>query len=283
MLEYGQTVIHPVALGFTLIAGVLILLLPRRYVIVPFVVAAIFIPIQQRLVIASVDFFMLRILILFGWARLIARSEYHDLRLNTLDKAMILWAVAGTISYACLWETSEALIYKLGASFDALGSYFMIRVFVRDFQDIQYVIKALAIICVLLAAAMLIERTTGRNAFAVFGGVPEITLVREGRLRCQGAFVHPILAGTFGASLIPLFLSLWWQSEDGKKLAILGVLAGTLITFTSSSSGPIMTYLAGLLGLCLWPFRHHMRPIRWGMVYVLLALHIVMKAPVFLT
>jgi hypothetical protein len=59
MLQYGQTVIHPVALGFTLMAGVLMVLLPRRYVIVPFVVAAIFIPIQQRLVIASLDFFML--------------------------------------------------------------------------------------------------------------------------------------------------------------------------------------------------------------------------------
>jgi hypothetical protein len=281
MLQYGQTVIHPVALGFTLIAGVLMLLLPRRYVMVPFVVAAIFIPIQQRLVIASIDFFMLRILILFGWARLIARYEYRGLRLNTLDKAMILWAAAATISYAFLWETSAALIYKLGLAFDALGSYFIIRCLVRDFQDIQYVIKALAAICVLLAAAMLVERTTGRNAFAVFGGVSEITIVREGRLRCQGAFVHPILAGTFGATLMPLFLSLCWQREGGKALAASGFIAGALITFTSASSGPVIAALAGLVGLSLWLFRRHIRLIRWGFLYTVIALHLYMTAPVW--
>ncbi|MGH7494581.1 MAG: hypothetical protein ACREOO_19590 [bacterium] len=278
---YDQTVIHPGALAFTLMAGVLMLLLPRRYVIVPFLVAGVFIPIQQRLVIASLDFYMLRILILFGWTRLLLRSEYRGLKLNALDKGMILWAVAGIISYTFLWETERAFINRLGISFDVLGSYFLIRCLVRDLQDITFVVKALAVICVPLAIAMLIERATGRNAFAVFGGVPEFTLIRDGRLRCQGAFVHPILAGTFGASLLPLFLSLKWQPEAGKRFAIIGGLAATIITFTSSSSGPLITYVAGLAGLCLWPLRRNMRLIRWGMAYLVIGLHLRMQAPVW--
>jgi hypothetical protein len=224
---------------------------------------------------------MLRILILFGWARLVLRSEYHGIRLNILDKVMILWTVAGIISYTFLWETWQAFINRLGVSFDTLGSYFLIRCLVRDFHDIIYTIKALAVICVPLAIAMLIERATGRNAFAVFGGVPEFTLIRDGRLRCQGAFAHPILAGTFGASLLPLFLSLWWQGKGSKMFAIIGGIAVSTITFTSSSSGPIMTYAAGLAGLSLWPLRHHMRLMRWGMAYFVIALHLLMQAPVW--
>ena len=111
---YDQTVIHPGALAFTLAAGVLMLLLPQRYVIVPFLVAAVFIPIQQRLVIASLDFFMLRVLILFGWARLLVRSEYRGFKFNALDKGIILWAIASIISYTFLWETWRAFLNRLG-------------------------------------------------------------------------------------------------------------------------------------------------------------------------
>jgi len=281
VLLYDQTVIHLVALGVTLLAGMLMLLLPKRYVIVPFIVASIFIPIQQRIVIASLDFFMLRILILFGWARLVLRSEYYGLRFNALDKAMILWTITGIISYTFLWGTSQAFINRLGGSFDILGCYFLIRCLVRDFHEIRYTLKALAIICVPLAMVMLIEKATGRNAFAVFGGVSEFTIIRDGRLRCQGAFAHPILAGTFGASLLPLFLAFWWQGKGDKMFALIGGLAVTIITFTSSSSGPIMTYAAGLAGFSLWPLRHNMYLIRWGMVYLVIALHLFMQAPVW--
>ena len=41
----GQTFIHPVALGFTLLMGVLILCLNRRAAIIPLIIGTIFIPI----------------------------------------------------------------------------------------------------------------------------------------------------------------------------------------------------------------------------------------------
>jgi hypothetical protein len=214
-------------------------------------------------------------------ARLFLRSENHGLRVNALDKIMILWAAASIIGYTFLWGTWQAFVNRLGVYFDALGSYFLIRCLVRDYHDIIYAIKALAIICVAVATAMLLEYTTGRNAFAVFGGVPELTLIRDGRLRCQGAFAHPILAGTFGASLLPLFLSLWWQGQGSKKFAIIGCIAASTITFASSSSGPVATFAAGLAGFSLWPLRHQMRLMRWGMVYLVIALHLLMQAPVW--
>jgi len=105
--------------------------------------------------------------------------------------------------------------------------------------------------------------------------------LREGKLRSQGPFAHPILAGTFGAVLLPLFLGLWWQNKKARAAAVLGIISATVITITSTSSTPLMGYFAGILALCFWPLRRHMRLLRWGVVICLVGLHMVMKAPVW--
>src|ERR1700693_2186835 len=67
----GQgTLLHPVvALGMVL-AIVLILCLPRRFVIAPLLMAIFTIPLGQVVVLGGVHFLMARILILTGLARL---------------------------------------------------------------------------------------------------------------------------------------------------------------------------------------------------------------------
>jgi hypothetical protein len=87
------------------------------------------------------------------------------------------------------------------------------------------------------------------------------------------------LAGTFGAVLLPFFIALWLRGH--KALALLGIVSSTAITLTSGSSGPVMAYCAGIVGLGMWSFRKYMRPVRWGIVLTLIALHLVMKAPVW--
>jgi len=269
-----------VALLFTLAGGIAILLLPRKWVILPLFLVAFFLTLGQKLVIFGLHFYMTRVLMLFGAARLILRPQMGGDKFKAIDKAMILWAVAGVVSYALLWQTPEALINRLGKAYDALGLYFLARGFIKSFADMERAIKILVIISLGVTVAMLIEKETGRNAFAVFGGVPEITEAREGNLRAQGAFLHPITAGTFGASLFPLFVSLGWGRKH-KVLAVLGVAAATIITATSSSSGPVLAYLAGMVGLCAWPLRKRMRAIRWGMLFSAVALHLVMNSPVW--
>ena len=49
----------------------------------------------------------------------------------------------------------------------------------------------------------------------------------------------------------------------------------------SGSSGPIGSYIAGLIGLSMWRIRTKMRTVRWGIVACILALHLVMKDPVW--
>jgi hypothetical protein len=88
------------------------------------------------------------------------------------------------------------------------------------------------------------------------------------------------LAGTFGATLIPLFFLLW-KSGKSRVLAALGAVAATIMVLTSQSSTPALAYAAGILGICMWPLRNHMRALRWGIVAALVGLHLVMKAPVW--
>ncbi|MCL4872587.1 hypothetical protein KJ039_00760 [bacterium] len=277
MDQYGD--IHPLALAFTLASGFLMLILPRRAALVPLILAVVFIPIQQRIIIFTLDFFILRILVLFGWARVLIRSEF-SIKLNRIDKLMLLWALSSIAVYTILWHTSAAFVNRLGISFDIIGVYFLTRFLVRSVEDILWVIKTLALAAIPVAAAMVYEMTTQRNIFSVFGGVPEYTAIREGKLRCQGAFAHPITAGSFSASLLPLFYAAR-RLKYRSVLMYAGVAATTLITISTSSSGPALAYLAGIAGIFLWHFRSRMRQLRWFLVITLVGLHLVMKAPVW--
>ncbi|MBE7415681.1 MAG: hypothetical protein HS130_10815 [Deltaproteobacteria bacterium] len=277
MDQYGD--IHPLALAFTLASGFLMLILPRRAALVPLILAVVFIPIQQRIIIFTLDFFILRILVLFGWARVLIRSEF-SIKLNRIDKLMLLWALSSIAVYTILWHTSAAFVNRLGISFDIIGVYFLTRFLVRSVEDILWVIKTLALAAIPVAAAMVYEMTTQRNIFSVFGGVPEYTAIREGKLRCQGAFAHPITAGSFSASLLPLFYAAR-RLKYRSVLMYAGVAATTLIKISTSSSGPALAYLAGIAGIFLWHFRSRMRQLRWFLVITLVGLHLVMKAPVW--
>src|SRR5215475_14476851 len=67
----AETALVPAVLLAMLIAIVLILTLPRRMVIVPFLLICLLVPASQVLVFGGVHLFVARIVILFGLARLI--------------------------------------------------------------------------------------------------------------------------------------------------------------------------------------------------------------------
>jgi hypothetical protein len=104
--------------------------------------------------------------------------------------------------------------------------------------------------------------------------------VREGHARCRGVFEQQILASAFGGTLVPLFLWLW-KAGNSKIGAIVGVISASIITVTSSSSTGVSAYATGILALCLWPLRRHMRQFRWGVVVAIVGLALLMKAPVW--
>lgn len=274
--------INQIGLLFTLSMGVLILALPRRFAAFPLIATACYITLGQVISIASLNFTMLRIIIFIGFARIIVRKELFAIRLHRIDTVLIAYVAVSVAAYLLLRNGShEAIVSQLGFSYNTLGLYFVFRALIHDMSDIQRIFKMIALIMVPLAAAMLLEKATGRNLFAVFGGVPEFTMVRDGKLRSQGAFAHPILAGTFGATSMPFLLALWVREEKSRMIALLGIASALIITITPSSSGPAVAFIFVLIGTFMWSIRDHMRAVRWGVLLSLIGLHIVMKAPVW--
>jgi hypothetical protein len=262
---------------------------PRKKALVPFLVASILIPMDQVLVVGGLHFQMLRVLALFGIARLV-REKFSGRKvftggINKIDWAVILLTVSVAVNAVLLFREFGVVIYQLGNLYTAFGVYFLLRFLIRDEQDILRMIRTLGYIAPIIAITMVYEQVTGHNPYALLGGARAISYAtltaRSDRFRAMACFGHPILAGTFGAILIPLFVLLWQSGKKNRVMAAVGIVSATVITLASNSSTPILAYAGGVLALCLWPIRNWMRLIRWGVVITIVSLHMVMKAPVW--
>jgi hypothetical protein len=267
--------------ALTLLMGVLLLILPRRFALLPIAFITCYMTFGQELVLAGLHFTMLRVLVLFGCARIILWMEFRSFKWRWIDTLMVLWVISDITVYTLLWQTTGALINRLGFAYNAFGLYFIFRVLIRDIEDIKVTCRLFALLVFPLAICMSFEHITGRNPFYVFGGVPQFTGIRDGALRCQGPFQHPILAGTFGAVWLPLFVGLWLQGKGNRFLALVGILSSTVITFLAASTGPLGTYLAGVAGIGMWRMRNHIRPVLLGIAAFLVALEIIMAGHVW--
>jgi hypothetical protein len=280
--EYqNHTTAHPIGVIVLLLLSAVTLAVPRRWALVPMLVMACVVASAQRFVIASLDFNFLRVLILVVAFRIVIRKETTGWRWKPIDTVLVLWIICATVTAGILYATVQTVIYRLGILYDAVGLYFICRILVRDWSDIRVFVQSAALISVPVAIAFIVERATARNIFSVFGGVPEITMMRDGRLRCQGPFSHPILAGCFWAALMPLIAALWWHRGWNRALAVTGLASSMVVVVTCASSTPVGGVLAGLVAACLFPLRRRMSWVRWFAVLTIIGLHLVMKAPVW--
>ncbi|MGI9014864.1 MAG: hypothetical protein ACR2GY_11545 [Phycisphaerales bacterium] len=278
---YGQTVLHPYGLAAVILLGLIMIFLPRRYAIVPMIIMACFISPAQRLVVASLDFDMLRIMILFGWTRVVVRGEVRSIDWKWIDLLMIAMAIIGTIAYSALFGTTSALTNRLGWAYELLGMYFLFRLLVRDWADMESAIVGFVVVSIPVAIFFAIELATKRNLFGLLGGVPTITQIRGGRLRCQGAFAHPILAGCFYASLIPMMAALWWRDGRGRMLAVIGLACSGFVILACSSSTPLMAVVFVAVGFAMIVLRSRMGMVCLGLVVLTIALDFAMNKPVY--
>ena len=281
----SATILHPLVAVAALVAIVLTLFLPRKYVLIPLLLVSFLVPFGQVVVLAGVHFTIYRILIIFGLLRWsIARVSGREGKLvggfSPIDSAFTFFAVFAFLTFSLQWMVSQALIKGLGNVLDALGGYFVLRFLIHDWDDAKRAIRIFAVVAAVLALCMTNELITHRNVFGLLGGSPVEVMVRDGKPRAMGSFEVYITAGVFGATLLPLFVWLW-SIKKAKIAAFVGIVGATAMTLTSNSSTPVLAYVAGIVGLSFWPFRKRMRIFRWGMVLGLLGLQLVMKAPVW--
>jgi hypothetical protein len=280
------TLLHPLVAVGMLIAIVLILTVPRKTGIVPFLFAVLMIPIGQVVVIGGVHFTMMRILILAGlaraaWPKASSSESRFVTGFSAIDQVVVLWTVSAFIVITLQWMNAQRLIASLGDFVDALGSYLVLRFLIPDGEAIRRTVKVLAAICVIHGICMINEQITGLNVFNLIGGVniPVETTIRNGQLRSSGV-MGPLGEGVFAGVLVPLFLWLWTE-RNSRMAAVAGLAGATAMLITTHASTPWMACGGALLGLSFWSLRKQMRIVRWGIVLILVALHLYMKSPVW--
>jgi hypothetical protein len=265
-----------IGIAFTLVAGVFLATLPRRFAAIPLLLGALYMTLGQALEVGPASFTVMRILVAVGILRVLLKGDRIANGINRVDGMLILWAL--WLIGSSVLHTSGAWVFRAGMIWSDLGYYFLFRIFVQDSADVRCIFKVLCVLLAPIAVLMLLEKSSGTNFFASLGGINELPEFREGQVRAQGPFSHPILAGTVGAACLPMAVYLY---KNHRKHALLGLFATGGIVFASTSTGPIMMVLFILFGLALWKARKRLRMIRWLALTAVIALDAVMKAPVY--
>ena len=281
---HGSTFVHPAAIAVTALLGFWFFFASRKTAMFPLMILICFIPSAQRIVILGADFTLLRIMVLIGLARSVARGELSSIRFNRIDGIYVAWVLIGSLVYVLQRQDFGAVVYVSGTSMDMLGAYLVARALVQSLTDLRSFSLIAAVIAVPVAAFFAFEMTTQRNLFAFFGGVREITWVRDGRLRCQGAFAHPILAGVFWAAIGALSMGgavARWPNPLQRILFVAGTAGAVLVIVASASSTPVLGFVAGVGFWVWWPIRNWMRYVFISAPFLVIALHLAMEKPVW--
>lgn len=267
---------NPLALLFFLICASALLMVPRKWAVVPLLLGCTYMTLGQGIDIGPISLPVYRMMLLTGLIRVVIRGEGVSGGLNVVDKMMIGWGA--WMMFASFFHDPDRAgpITTSGEVFNLTLIYFLIRIWCTDLGEVRQVIVIVALLLVPIAVEMVLEKMAGKNVFSVFGGVPENVIRREGKLRAQGPFRHPILAGTVGATCVPLFVGILRRH---KMAALIGIAAGVVMVLASSSSGPVMSLIFASAALICWKFKQWTPKFRIAAVLMYLALIVVMKKP----
>jgi len=128
-----ETVLNPAVMVVAVVTILLILLLPRKYVVIPFLLCVFLVPASQQLYIAGMYWYVvLRILVLAGFVRL-ARAKFQVAGgLNGIDKAFILWAICRGVCQVLLFPQRGMVLFQAAFWLQAFGGYFLLRYLIQD-------------------------------------------------------------------------------------------------------------------------------------------------------
>lgn len=278
----SQTILHPLVLVAMVIVILVLLVAPRRQAIIAFLCGAMLIPLGQEILVGGVHVFVYRFIVVAGLLRMVRfkQTPLFAGKWNSVDTAFSVAVVSHAIAFTLLYKDSGAVVNQLGFIWDYLGGYIVLRYAIGNKEEVVTAVRCLAALVIIFAACMIREQFTDENIFGLLGGVRLVCEIRNGHVRSEAVFQHAILAGSFGATVLPLFVILWKYARS-KALAVIAVLSSTVMVLTTTCSTPLIAYGGGIFGIMMWPARRFMRMVRWGLVIGLLTLHLVMHAPVW--
>jgi len=224
------------------------------------VIYASLIPMEARLIIGGQNVYPVRIMLflLVPWlARQLARGE---LRIRLPDYLMLAAGTWMVLSFVVFYGFTNGFLRGFALAFDMVMPYLVGRLCIRSFDDLRRVLvlaaPGFAVAGLLMAFESLTQTQVVRPLFeqmfrplaayengVAIGDAEQFQLYRMGLMRAQGPFLHPILAGIYMASLLPIYAL---SGLRGWPLA-LGLLAGFCSLFSVSSAAVLVLLIAALL------------------------------------
>jgi len=268
-----------IALTFLIVNALGVLVLPRRWAPISLLASCCYMTTAQVIHIGPVSLTVYRVVLAAGLLRVVLRREKLPGGANTIDKLMVAWAA--WLMFASLfheWVQGSGPVYTSGQVFNIISVYFLIRFWCRSLDDLTTMLRIAAWLLVPVALAMVAEHVVEKNAFAIFGGVPESVPIRDGRIRAQGPFQHPILAGIVGAVCVPLMLGIWRKYRSSSAV---GLPASVTMILASTSSTPLMSLFLGVGATVMWRFRGWIRLVRWAVIGAYLFAEALMTRPAY--
>lgn len=268
------------ALIFLIVSATAVMVLRRERAPIPLLASCCYMTTGQGVDLGTISLPVYRIVLAAGLLRVLVRREIVAGGINAIDKLVITWA--GWMVFASFfheWVPGSGPVYALGFVYNVTLVYFLARVWCHDLSELMAMLRMVAWLLVPVAVAMIAEHALERNFFGMFGGeVTENVYVREGKIRAQGPFAHPILAGTVGAVCFPLMIGIWRRHRVS---AAAGLAASVAMVFASTSSGPVMSLFMGVAALVMWIYRPWLRVVRWAVIGTYIAAEILMTRPAY--
>lgn len=206
------------------------------------VFVSIFMTPEARLDLSGFALYPYRLALIASLPFIAIRWSRNPLRIGTADVLILGSAVWMFVATAAHYPMDVALKTGGANTFDTAAAYLLGRVFFRcplDLRRFLYRVSPLVFAAGLLLMVEsishryilrpLVGTITGHSPAAILARTFEI---RNGLLRAVGPFLHPIAAGLFCASLVPLYMSA--DLPRRRWLGLTGAIGGI---FSMSSAG----------------------------------------------
>jgi hypothetical protein len=217
-----------------------------------------------------------RLLIVIGLCRALAGGFMCWPGKSPLDKVFYVFAfftVLSTIGHKADYYFPSPLNARLGLVLNTFGTYAYARSYLPDIAAFKRFATLLPLILIPLALFMTLEQRTRKNFYYFLGGRSETSMQREDKIRAQGPFQHPILAGTAGATALPFTYMMWRLRR--RRTAIIGFSACIGVVLACASSGPLAAVAVTFAAAAFWRWRSYLRHALWALAAAALLFNIV--------
>ncbi|WP_145960497.1 MULTISPECIES: O-antigen ligase family protein [Novosphingobium] len=230
------------------------------------VFASILMSPEARIDLAGFQLYPYRLALIVSIPFMALRLAKEPIRLAVADILFFSSAALMFISTTLHYPLDVALKTGGATTLDTTLAYLLGRVFFRNPLDVRRFLYRSSPLVVLVGLIIFAESVSHQYIFRptvgrITGFSPESTIervyeLRFGLLRAMGPFMHPIAAGIFFGSLVPLFLS-----ADLPKRRWIGLIACSAGFFSWSSAGLATIILC--FGLLFYDFVQKKYGLTW--------------------